>query len=183
MNFTANTAPEIQTGAVVVITTGSTKTKNYRQVTARITGQTFVAITGTEFGTWKTVATTADGEVITDHRVRPATAEETEAFETATAPKTPAPVVWPVASSYAPWFQALLDQNAECTDTEAFERRAYLGHISYSLSMTDGHYAPEDFDRWVHFFRQGPVGSLYRENDLRSELAPTAMSYAAQLQN
>jgi hypothetical protein len=178
MNLTANTARVIETGTIVVITTGSTKTKDYRQVAAKVTGQTFVAIPGTEFGVWKTVAVTADSETITDHRVRPATTEEADAF---TAAVTPAPVVWPAAPRFVAWFVALVDQNLECTDTEAFERTAYRGHIGYNLSMTDGYYAPEDFDRWVIGFRIDPAGALYYGNDARHALAPTVRSYTAQL--
>lgn len=37
---------------------------------------------------------------------------------------------------------------------EAFERAVYSGYISYGLSMTDGHYAPIDFESWVKFFRR-----------------------------
>ena len=42
-------------------------------------------------------------------------------------------------------------------DTLAWERAMYTGHIGYQTSMTDGHYAPEDFDRWVSYFRQNPT--------------------------
>ncbi|MER6509647.1 hypothetical protein ABT158_22690 [Nonomuraea sp. NPDC001636] len=41
-------------------------------------------------------------------------------------------------------------------DPDAFERHAYRGHIAYGLSMTDGHYAPEPFERWVTTFRRHP---------------------------
>src|SRR5262245_51620178 len=41
-------------------------------------------------------------------------------------------------------------------DPAQVEQHAYRGHISYELSMTDGHYAPEPFERWVTFFRQDP---------------------------
>lgn len=88
-------------------------------------------------------------------------------------------VAWPAAPAFAAWFVALLDQNLECTDTDAFERKAYRGHISYSLSMTDGYYAPEDFDRWVGGFRIDPAGALYYGNDSRSEMAPMVNDYQA----
>lgn len=42
-------------------------------------------------------------------------------------------------------------------DAAVWEQTMYVGHVSYELSMTDGHYAPEDFDRWVHWFRAQPT--------------------------
>lgn len=86
-------------------------------------------------------------------------------------PSTPAP------STYAPWFQALLNQNESCTDLDAFEHTAYRGYIAYNLSMTDGHYAPEDFDAWVIGFRKAPIGQLYWGNDARHTLAPQVNAY------
>ncbi|MCX4554160.1 hypothetical protein [Streptomyces sp. NBC_01500] len=80
-------------------------------------------------------------------------------------------------ADFAGWFKTLIDQNATCTDFNAFERDAYRGHISYGLSMTDGRYAPQDFDAWVIGFRKDPVGSLYQENDARHQLAAQVNSY------
>lgn len=86
------------------------------------------------------------------------------------APKEPSP--------YSRWFQDLLDQDQVCEDREGFEIQAHQGYISYGISMTDGHYAPEDFDAWVIGFRKDPIPSLYYGNDSRNELAPRANSYA-----
>jgi hypothetical protein len=90
-------------------------------------------------------------------------------------------VVWPEARNFAEWFVALMDRNLNCTNVSEFEHRAYLGHISYSLSMTDGYYAPESLGAWVLGFRQDPAGALYIGNDNRYELAPMVRSYTAQI--
>lgn len=37
---------------------------------------------------------------------------------------------------------------------EVFERAVYGGYIGYGLSMTDGYYAPIDFEAWVRGFRK-----------------------------
>lgn len=87
------------------------------------------------------------------------------------------------ASEYADWFQALLDQNKDLTDLEWFEEEAYKGHIGYSLSMTDGYYAPEDKATWLHWFKQGAIGSLYWGNDKRNTLAPYVNSYLKMINN
>lgn len=47
---------------------------------------------------------------------------------------------------------------------EAFERAAYGGYVAYGISMTDGHYAPIDFEAWVKSFREFPEENL-RFND------------------
>ena len=39
---------------------------------------------------------------------------------------------------------------------EMFEQSMYSGHISYELSMTDGHYAPEPAETWIAEFRKFP---------------------------
>lgn len=59
-----------------------------------------------------------------------------------------------------------------------YERAMYQGHISYSLSMTDGHYAPEGFDRWVWHFRRGPLAKF---NDARPEVLAATFRYADEL--
>jgi hypothetical protein len=41
-------------------------------------------------------------------------------------------------------------------DVTTWEQAIYSGHISYELSMTDGHYAPEPFEVWIAEFRQFP---------------------------
>lgn len=82
---------------------------------------------------------------------------------------------------FAAWFVTLVNQGTECASTDTFERAAYRGHISYSLSMTDGYYAPEPFSAWINGFRADPVGSLYFGNDSRYDLAPQVASYTAQL--
>jgi len=42
----------------------------------------------------------------------------------------------------------------------AFERAAYGGYVAYGISMTDGHYAPIDFEAWVKSFREFPEENL-----------------------
>jgi hypothetical protein len=85
----------------------------------------------------------------------------------------------PDLSTYAPWFAALVSKREDCTDTDAFERDAYSGHLSYEIGGTDGHYGPEARDRWLHWFRQDPIRSLYNGNDKRHTLAPMVLSYMA----
>lgn len=45
---------------------------------------------------------------------------------------------------------------------QAFERAVYSGYVGYGYSMTDGHYAPLDFEAWVHHFRKEVRGALAR---------------------
>jgi hypothetical protein len=73
-------------GEIIVITTGSTKTRTWRQTTARVTGWDTRSITGTGFCYYVVVAVSATGETLADSRVRPATAEEAAEFAAATAP-------------------------------------------------------------------------------------------------
>lgn len=63
-------------------------------------------------------------------------------------------------------------------DPDQFERHAYRGHISYQVSMTDGHYAPEPFEQWVTFFRQSPD---WRDNDATWPIRDTLPIYKAHL--
>lgn len=95
---------------------------------------------------------------------------------------TPAPEVDDtLTADYADWFIALLDRNEVCTDRIAFEHAAHRGYIAHGLSMTNGHFAPEEFDAWVIGFRKAPISELYYGNDARHNLAPQANSYAAAL--
>lgn len=77
-------------GDIVVITTGTPRT-GIRHTTAKVTGFTTRSITGTEYAYYVTVAVTADGEELTDTRVRPATPEEAAEYEAATAPAAEVP--------------------------------------------------------------------------------------------
>lgn len=63
-------------------------------------------------------------------------------------------------------------------DPDEFERAAYSGHISYQVSMTDGHYAPEPFERWVHLFRQDPT---WRCNDAAYAIRDALDTYKARI--
>lgn len=76
-------------GEIVVITTGSTKNRTYRQTVARVTGFATRSITGTDYAYYVTTAVSATGETLTDSRVRPATAQEITEFEAATATEVP----------------------------------------------------------------------------------------------
>ena len=49
--------------------------------------------------------------------------------------------------------------------SEAFERAMYRGYVAYGRSMTDGYYAPMDFETWVKIFRSDPAGERRSGND------------------
>lgn len=84
--------------------------------------------------------------------------------------------------------------NGETTDLgnvfnpRNFEKAAYSGYVQYGLSMTDGHYAPESFDRWVINFRKSVLAddashaNVWRENDAPEHVKNALMLYATQLQ-
>ncbi|MFE2934912.1 hypothetical protein [Streptomyces sp. NPDC059278] len=93
-------------GQIVVITTGSTKFRTYREVTGEVIGHNARSISGTQFFVWETVVRTADGETITDTRVRPANDAEAAEF-------TAAPVAEAVTVEY-PEDVALTAHNAAC---------------------------------------------------------------------
>lgn len=64
----------------------------------------------------------------------------------------------------------------DCFDTETWERAMYSGHVSYQLSMTDGHYAPKGFDTWVNEFRKAPSATY---NDAAPETIAAFVRYVA----
>jgi hypothetical protein len=64
---------------------------------------------------------------------------------------------------------------------KAFERAAYGGYVSYGLSMTDGHYAPIDFDAWVKSFRKFPESHLASQNDMSKAAKAALLKYIAAL--
>lgn len=41
-------------------------------------------------------------------------------------------------------------------DAAAWEQAMYNGYVLYGMTMTDGHYAPADFEYWVALFRKSP---------------------------
>jgi hypothetical protein len=47
-----------------------------------------------------------------------------------------------------------------------FERAAYAGYVGYGLSMSDGYYAPVQFESWVKSFRKHPEAGLDNQNDV-----------------
>lgn len=111
--------------------------------------------------------------------IKPLAAQGLTNAELLARPTTQIPAITaPTPRPFADWFQALLDRDEICADYRAFERTAYSGYINYGISMTDGYYAPEDFDAWVIGFRKAPINSLYWGNDRRNDLAPQANSYA-----
>lgn len=61
---------------------------------------------------------------------------------------------------------------------KAFERAVYGGYVSYGLSMTDGHYAPIDFDAWVKSFRKFPE---FGQNDASEAVKAALPKYIAAL--
>lgn len=54
----------------------------------------------------------------------------------------------------------------EVFSPKAFENAAYQGYVSYGHSMTDGYYAPIQFDAWVKSFRQHPEHHITHQNDM-----------------
>jgi hypothetical protein len=60
----------------------------------------------------------------------------------------------------------------------AYERAAYGGYVGYGLSMTDGHYAPIDFDAWVKSFRKFPE---FGQNDASKAVKAALPKYIAAL--
>jgi len=51
-------------------------------------------------------------------------------------------------------------------DPRAFERAAYHGYVAYGHSMSDGYYAPIDFEAWVESLRKFPEHELNHQNDV-----------------
>lgn len=73
-------------------------------------------------------------------------------------PSTSRELAWQRARSQAnPVVFVALDgtrrELGDCFDVKVWEQAMYSGHIGYELSMTDGYYAPEGLDRWLHWFR------------------------------
>lgn len=64
----------------------------------------------------------------------------------------------------------------DCFDAKVWEQTMYRGHISHELSMTDGHYAPEGLDRWLHWFRQDLSTA---HNDAAPEVLAALSRYTA----
>lgn len=62
-------------------------------------------------------------------------------------------------------------------DPKQFERAVYGGHVSYQLSMTDGHYAPEPFEAWVKGLRQDPERVVTYFNDAAPEVKEALPKY------
>lgn len=69
-----------------------------------------------------------------------------------------------------------------CWTPQAFERAIYGGYISYGLSMTDGHYAPEKFDAWVKTLRQFPEHVVKVDNDAPANVKAGLTRYLAALE-
>ena len=61
-------------------------------------------------------------------------------------------------------------------DAEVFERAMFAGHVSYELSMTDGHYAPEPAEVWIAEFRKFPRANY---NDAAPEVIAALGKYRA----
>lgn len=72
-------------GEIVVITTGNPRV-GIRHTVAKVTGYTTRPITGTGYAYYAVTATAADGQELTDTRVRPATADEAAQYAADTAP-------------------------------------------------------------------------------------------------
>jgi len=124
----------------VVITTGTPRT-GIKHTVAKVTGYTFKAITGTEFGRYLINATTATGETLTDTRVRPATAAEAAEFEAPAAE---------VASEIVPAEQtALIAHSDNC--------------ITCRVGAETGRYCDEGMRLWAaahrarHDFNRAPI--------------------------
>lgn len=164
----ANTK-NLTVGQTVTAHTGSTKNGTYKLVTGTLVALQVRSLTSGH-GTAEGVVE-ADGVTYTTGLARISPAPQAEA----------APVAVSAENDRFPaWFNALIAQNLPlaAADVEAFERAAYGGHISYDLSMTDGYYAPQDFETWVYFFRKNPI-SIYSGNDARYKLTPQINAYIA----
>jgi hypothetical protein len=61
---------------------------------------------------------------------------------------------------------------------KTFERAAYWGYVGYGRSMTDGYYAPIDFDAWVTDFRRFPS---FGQNDVAEAVKAALPKYFAAL--
>lgn len=61
---------------------------------------------------------------------------------------------------------------------KAFEHAAYQGYVGYGQSMSDGYYAPIDFDAWVSSFRKSPE---FGQNDVSETVKATLPTYIAAL--
>lgn len=59
---------------------------------------------------------------------------------------------------------------------EVWERAMYAGHVSYELSMTDGHYAPEPAEVWIAELRKFPRATF---NDAAPEVLAALGKYVA----
>lgn len=80
-----------------------------------------------------------------------------------------------IDARYPKWFRDRIGEKNPRVDI--FERIAYRGYISYGISMTDGHYAPECFENWLFGFRKDPLGALYQGNDSQTILLPFVLKY------
>lgn len=82
------------------------------------------------------------------------------------------PVVFTAMDGTSEVFEGVFDPNK-------FERAVYSGYVSYGLSMTDGYYAPMDFEAWVVSFRNDPARELNGENDTPQYVKDALPTYLA----
>lgn len=83
-------------------------------------------------------------------------------------------------------------------DPRAFEQAVYQGYVAYGHSMSDGYYAPIQFESWVKTFRSfvrrnttslkeaGPICDktierAFHNNDAPKHIRPALVIYAARL--
>jgi hypothetical protein len=66
-------------------------------------------------------------------------------------------------------------------DPRAFERAAYQGYVAYGYSMSDGYYAPIEFEAWVRDLRKSPEHELSRRNDVAPSVKAALPLYLAAL--
>lgn len=64
-------------------------------------------------------------------------------------------------------------------DPETFERRVYDGYVGYGYSMSDGYYAPIQFESWVKSFRKSVQEDTFSwdYNDTHRSVRPALALY------
>lgn len=135
-------------GEIVVITTGTPRT-GIRHTVAKVTGWDTRSITGTGYSYYVTTAVAADGEELTDTRVRPATDAEAAAYDADTTPAAEAP------SEIVP---------AEHTALVAHE----TGCLTCRVASSSGRYCAEGMRLWNaahtarHDFDRAPIITVNR---------------------
>lgn len=126
-------------GEIVVITTGNPRV-GIRHTVAKVTGFTTRSITGTGYAYYVTVAVAADGQELTDSRVRPATDEEIAQYQADT---TPAEVPFEIVSEEEAAFRT---HSAQCLTCRYFGQTGRACHQGRTI-WEAAHRARHDLTR------------------------------------